>query len=93
MCKEWIIGICSSENDGIDLHRFKGSVEEVKRKLVDLVEKDMHEDKENWEFGSLDLNLITDQSNGCEHEFYAYGCYSNYHVDYTARELAELSSI
>ena len=47
---DWIIADCNSDQDGINFYRFYGSVEEVKKKLVEMVMFDMNEDKESWSY-------------------------------------------
>ena len=66
----WIIGICSSEADGVSLRKFRGSKEEVKEKLASLVTSDIANDTENWNYGSETSKEIMDVSNGLGYEYY-----------------------
>lgn len=34
---DWIISVCSSEGDGIDLYRLRGTPEEVKKAIVKFI--------------------------------------------------------
>lgn len=87
----WIIGICSSEADGVSLRRFSGSKEEVKEKLASLVTSDIANDTENWNYGSETSKEIMDVSNGLGYEYYGYGVYNNYHIEYTAVEFSHVA--
>lgn len=87
-CYDWIIGICNSANDGVKLLRFYGTKDDVKEKLLQLVLEDRENDSENWDFGCETLEHIQDEHYG--YEFYGYGCYHDYHIDYTAREFAHV---
>jgi len=89
---DWIIGICSSESNGVRLYRFFGNQEEVKKKLLSFVDEDRKRDFENWDYGSEDMDDISDKS-GNGTEFYAYGCYHDYHIDYTAKEFYRLELV
>lgn len=90
---DWIIGICSSGTDGVKLLRFVGTKEEIKTKLMQLILEDKANDEENWDFGCESANDIRDEYNGLGYEFYGYGCYHDYHIDYTAKEFAHIDMI
>lgn len=90
---DWVIGICSSEANGVRILRFRGSVEEMKAKLLSLIEADRNRDSDNWEHGSENIEEIDDLSNGLGYELYGYGNYVDYHVDYTAKVLAHVAMI
>lgn len=84
--KNWIVGICSSACDGVITYRVTGSEEQVKKHLLNLVNEDRdHDDEMNWEHGTETLSDITENEKG----WYAYGCYSDYHIDYSAIEEKE----
>lgn len=89
----WIIGICSSGSDGVKLLSFVGTKEEIKTKLMQLILEDKVNDEENWDFGCESANDIRDECNGLGYEFYGYGCYHDYHIDYTAKEFAHVDMI
>lgn len=72
------------------MYRFIGTKEEVKRKLLDMIQEDREEDKVNWEYGTETVDDVQDR--GCL-EFYAYGCYSDYHIDYSAVLLVYLEQV
>lgn len=83
---DWIIGVCSSGAEGVILYRFRGTTDEVKQKIVEMILQDKANDKENWEWGYDDVDSIQDICNS--HEFYGVGCYSDYHIDYAAKEFS-----
>lgn len=82
---DWMIGVCSSEVDGVYLYRFYGTREEVKIKLSEMVLADKKADEPNWEYGT---EFPADVEGFGTNEMYAYGCYSDYHIDYTAKLFA-----
>lgn len=90
---DWIIAICNTDADGIRILRFSGTEEHVKELLVKLVSEDRESDTENWEHGTESVEDVKDKSGGLGYEFYAYACYSNYHIDYTAKEFAHVAEI
>ena len=45
---QWIIGICCSENDGVKLYKYTGTVKKMKKRLLRLIKEDKKNDKENW---------------------------------------------
>lgn len=78
----WIIGISSTDEDGVKFFRFYGKEDEVKEKLMYLINEDRNKDAENWEYGCECKNDIK-----AEYNMYGYGCYNGYHIDYTAEKL------
>lgn len=90
---DWIIGVCNTDADGVQIMRFSGTEDQVKELLVKLVLENQENDTENWEYGTESVEDVKDESCGLGHEFYAYGCYSNYHIDYTAKEFAHVEEI
>lgn len=91
---DWIIGICSSDSDGVNIYRFRGTIEETKEKLLSLIKEDKEKDEyESWTHGSEEICDIEATDNGLGYELYGYGCYEQYHIDYTAKEIAHIVSI
>ena len=64
MTRDWIIGIGNSAVDGVRLLRFRGSKEEVKEKLLSLINEDKENDIENWDYGCETTKDIRDECNG-----------------------------
>lgn len=90
---DWIIGISCSETDGVVLYRFYGNKEEVKEKLLSLIKEDKDNDVENWDYGCESVDDITDETDIFGLSFYGYGCYEDYHIDYTAKRFSSLGFI
>lgn len=90
---DWIIGVSNTEADGVALFRFRGTKDEIKQKLADLVNEDKERDEEHWDYGCETVLNIVDESNGCGWLYQAYGIYSGYHIDYTAKEFSHVDMI
>ena len=87
MKEKWIIGICNTDCDGVDLISFFGTEEEMKAKLVEMVKDDRNED-DGYEYGTESIDDVDTRRNGTE--LYAYGCYYDYHIDYSAKRLRDI---
>lgn len=77
----WIIGVCCTESDGVFIYRIYGSREQVKEKLLELVKQDQESNLESWDYGTETVEDIEERG---LNELYAYGCYADYHIDYSA---------
>jgi hypothetical protein len=80
--KIWLIGISGTDMDDVMIHKFRGTLEEVKQHLVSLVRRDRFRHNDIWEHGTLiteDIRVIENTN-----RLYAYGSYSSFHNDYTA---------
>lgn len=86
---DWIVAICNSASDGIDILKFRGSKQEMKEKLLSLINEEKEDDIELWEWGTESVDEIRDYGV----ELYGYGCYTDHHTDYTARELKHIQAI
>lgn len=78
----WIVGVGGSETDGVYMERVYGTKKQVEKYLLELVKEDRSKDQDGWEHGTERVNEISSQNNGTY--LYAYGCYSDYHIDYVA---------
>lgn len=85
--RDWIIGIGGSDNDGVNMYRFTGTTSAVKKELVRLVKEARDEDANIWDFGTEDVSEMQERSDGSG-SYYAYACFSDYHIDYEATPLA-----
>lgn len=90
--KDWIIGICNTESDGIDFCYAKDKTnKEVKDILIRLIKKDREEDLESYDYGTEEPSQIK------EHRFGSwlngYAVYSEYHIEYTATEIISIVSV
>lgn len=80
MILEYIIGISSSEADGIISYRVSGTRQQVKKHLVTLVKSDKSNDKEAWDYGTTTMKDLDEE----QEIISGYGVYDDYHIDYTA---------
>lgn len=91
MTNKWIIGISNSAADGIDFEIISGSSDQLKRRLLQLVLRDKSATEEGWDFGTSSIEEIDTVTEG--EEYYAYGCYYSFHIDYTGRLLTSISRL
>lgn len=78
----WQVGICSSDEDGVNLYRVQGTKEQIKKYLLSRVNTDRDANPDGWDYGTESLDEIAKNSDS---EFYAYGSYDGYHIDYSAK--------
>ena len=97
---DWIIGICCSASDGVNLWKFSGTKDEVKAKLFSLIEEDRENDFETWEHGTESIDEIAERNTireivegNCVPELYGYGSYYDYHIDYSAKVIDHIEII
>jgi hypothetical protein len=90
MKRDWIIAVCSSGSEGVYLSKFHGDDDEVKQKLYELLCEDKEYDK-SYDYGCESVDDI-ENLYSCS-EYYAYAVYNDHHIDYTARELADIDFI
>lgn len=90
---DWIIGVCCTECDGVSIYKFRGTIQETKEKILSMIKEDIECDKENYAHGSENITDIHAVDNGLGYELYGYGCYENYHIDYTAKEVSHIENI
>lgn len=90
---KWIIGISNSEADGVRLYNYEGTVEQIKNRLISLIKEDRENDKSGWDYGSENENEISDESDSDKKVFSGFGCYSEYHINYTAEMLTEIEKL
>lgn len=89
--KDWIIAVANSEADGVAINRFYGTEEEVRALLVRMVQEDRKNDEESFEYGTEEPENV-DNTTGSG-TLNASATYSNYHIDYTAKEWAYVDHI
>lgn len=102
---DWIVAICNTAGEGVDIFKFQGTKQEMKEKLLSLIEEDRYENDgsylgEPWECGTESVDEISEISTIKEivsgdsvTELYGYGCYQTFHIDYTAREVNHIETI
>ncbi len=80
--RDWIIGVGGSELDDVLVFKFTGTVRQAKLKLLDMIKEDRAgEEFQDWWSGTENIEEIQEFANG---RLYAYGCWDNYHIDYSA---------
>lgn len=90
MLTKWIIAIGNTEADGVRMLYAIGSVDQMKRALVELALEDKGNDKESFNYGTEDISEITETIDANINEvteLNAYNVFSDYHIDYTAQRL------
>ena len=85
--ENWIIAKCNTAGDGIELMQFIGTEDEVKEQLAALATEDASANEEDFDNGTENASEVQRDVFG---NLYAYGCYSDYHIDYSARILGEI---
>ena len=58
-----------------------------------MIKEDRENDKSGWDYGSENENEISDESDGDKKVFSGFGCYSEYHINYTAEMLTEIEKL
>ena len=85
MLKDWIIGIGGSDADDVIVYKFTGTIDDAKQKLVDLVREERDGiDLDDWDFGTESVGDVSVSPRG---KLYAFGCYRDFHTDYSATPL------
>lgn len=90
MLTKWIIAIGNTEADGVRMLYAIGSVDQMKRALVELALEDKGNDEESFNYGTEDISEITETIDANINEvteLNAYNVFSDYHIDYTAQRL------
>lgn len=89
----WIIASCNTDVDGINVYRFRGTIHETKEKILSMIKEDVENDSESYEHGTESVTDIQSVDAGLGYELYGHSSYSNYHIDYTAKEVNCIRSI
>ena len=79
--QNWLIGIGGSTADDVWTSRVRGTKEQIKQHLLNLVEAEKAICPEKWEHGTEKIEEIRETSPG---HFYAYACFSDTHTDISA---------
>lgn len=86
MREQWIIGVCNTNGDGVDLYGFLGTEEEAKEELVSMVLADKLENEDEYDYGVESVDKVKDYGK----ELYAYAVYYDFHIDYTAKRFMNI---
>ena len=91
MLTKWIIAIGNTEADGVRMLYAIGSVDQIKRTLVELAMEDKRSnDEESFDYGTDDISNVDETVDSKTNEvtvLNAYNVFSDYHIDYTAQRL------
>ena len=88
--KIYIIGICSSEGNGVISYRVIGTEAKIRSHLANLVKEDKKNDPDEFDFGTTKASEIYLENDG---RLQAYATYHDYHIDYTATPEQEPESL
>ena len=89
MKEQWIVGICNTNGDGVDLIGFYGTEDEMKAALVEMIQSGRTDDEEDdYEYGTESVEGVDVRHGGTE--LYAYSCHYDYHIDYSAMRLSDI---
>lgn len=93
----WIIGICNSESDGVELRQVIGTADDIKMYLCKQLLSDKENNEEGYDYGTestdeISVEYVADEEKSDETiiRLDAYATYSDYHIDYTACRSASL---
>ncbi len=89
--KDWTIGICNTASDGVVLYKYRGTEQQAKDKLLSLIVQDHRADADGWDHGTEFADEIEGLPGG--DEFYGYGSYDCYHIDYTLRRTGSIEEV
>lgn len=90
MLTKWIIAIGNTEADGVRMLYAIGSVDQIKRALVELALEDKDNDEKSFDYGTEDISDVdetVDNKTNNVTALNAYNVFSDYHIDYTAQRL------
>lgn len=79
--KNWLIGICFSDGEGIYLNRVSGTKEQVKKYLMEKYNEHKDDDSDKFDFGTEAEDNIEEGEDG---SLYLYASYEDFHIDYNA---------
>lgn len=86
----WIVGICNTDGDGINIETVIATDDEIKQYLMKRLDEDKENDEDGFDYGCETVNDIV-ATNSNNNEYYAYAVYSSYHIDYTAVRAVSLT--
>lgn len=97
---DWLVAKSGSEWDDAIAERVRGTKEDIKQYLFDMVESSRKAHPDEWDFGTESVEEVSEIDHGSPYVyaeggpylyadggpyFYAYACYFDSHEDYTAR--------
>lgn len=82
MLTKWIIAIGNTEADGVRMLYTIGSVDQIKRALVELALEDKSNDEESFNYGTEDISDVEETADSKTNEvtvLNVYNVFSDYH--------------
>lgn len=92
---EWIVAIANTEGDGVTLRKVTGTADDIATYLLGIISEDKENDAEGFVSGSKnesDIDRSVDFGSNEVIELNGYNTFSDYHIDYTARRIDEIST-
>lgn len=84
----WLIGVSSTNVDGVATHCVIGTKEEVRQYLWKLcLEEREATDPDIFEYGTSSSSEMSFNSKLIKGELYCYNCFADYHTDYSATKM------
>lgn len=86
---DWIIAVANSAIDEPVIYRFFGNEDEVKEKLLELLNNDKKNDVDMFEYGTESVDKVE----GIDFYLNAHAEYYDYHIDYAAKEFCRINRV
>ena len=83
---EWVVVMANTAANGVGIYKYIGTKDEVKRLLVNLLDRDKKRELSQYDYGT---ETPADIDEECGY-LNAYAIYRDYHIDYTAVRLVDL---
>ena len=82
----WVIRVCCSGSDGVDIHRVYGNKEDVIDYMNDLMKVERQEKFDDIDegFGGTDVVDVSEKHNTALGVLYGCNCFYDSHTDYSA---------
>ena len=84
----WIIGICNSESDGVELRQVIGTADDIKTYLCKRLLSDKENNEDGYDYGTESIDEIyvayapdQEKTERTITRIEAYATYSDYHID------------
>lgn len=86
--KNWIIGVCCSDGNGVHLEFKKGTELQIKKYLVRLVKEDRKNNPDEFDIDQSTTSV--EEIRVEDNALLGYALFSDYHIDYTAMQESDL---
>lgn len=88
--KNWVIGVCNTDDNGVRFYFVYGTKFQVKKYMLFLAGFDIEENQEKYDFGTEKIKEVVEENDG---SLYAYGCYSTFHIEYSAKPVTDFTPL